>query len=157
MNIPLYILFYRSRGYKFEGGVCEKQDKFLKRMSGIMRLYSSILVSSPPRGNHPHGIEYAWTWLSRVMNIEPEPDITATMIYDLLQVTGHALCKAYRKQFLKLLHILIKEMLPKLNSVASSRGGGASVRLQSLLETSVKNSGNIPVPSGYLQSHFWNS
>ena len=152
-----YLIFFRSRGYKYEGGTFEKQDKFLKRMSGIMRLYSSILVSSPPRGKHPHGIEHAWIWLSRVMNIEPEPDITATMIYDLLQVTGHALCKEYKKQFLKLLHILIKEMLPKLNAVASSGGGGASVRLQSLLETSVKNFGIIPVPDGYLQNNFWMS
>ena len=91
------------------------------------------------------------------MNIDPEPDITATMIYDLLQVTGHALCKEYRKQFLKLLHILIKEMLPKLKSVASSGGGGALLRLQSLLETSVKNYGNIPVPEGFLQNRFWTS
>ena len=150
-------LFFRARGYKFEDGVCEKQDKFLKRMSGIMRLFSSILVSSPPRGAHPHGIEHAWVWLSRAMNIDPEPDITATMIYDLLQVTGHALCKVYGKQFLKLLHILIKEMLPKLDSVASTGGGGALLRLKSLLETSVKNFGSIPIPEGYLQHGFWNS
>ena len=91
------------------------------------------------------------------MNIDPEPDITATMIHDLLQVTGHALCKEYKKQFLKLLHILIKEMLPKLNAVASAGGGGASARLQSLLETSVKHFGTIPVPDGYLQSNFWTS
>ncbi|XP_060554278.1 mRNA export factor GLE1-like [Ruditapes philippinarum] len=147
--------YFKSRGYKYENDVVEKHDKFLKRMSGIMRLYFSIIVSSPPRGNHPHGIEYAWMWLTRVLNIEPEPDITTTMIYDCLQVTGNALCQVYKKQFLKLLHILVKEMLPKLKSVSSDAGSGSLTRLQLLLETSVKHHGSIPPPDGFLEKNFW--
>lgn len=147
--------YFKSRGYKYENGVVEKHDKFLKRMSGIMRLYFSIIVSSPPRGNHPHGIEHAWMWLTRVLNIDPEPDITTTMIYDCLQVTGNALCQVYNKQFLKLLHILVKEMLPKLKSVSSDAGSGALTRLQLLLENSVKHHGSIPTPDGFLEKNFW--
>lgn len=147
--------YFKSRGYKYEGGVVEKHDKFLKRISGIMRLYFSIIVSAPPRGSHPHGIEQAWVWLTRTLNLDPEPDITATMIYDCLQVTGNALCREYKKQFLKLLHILVKEMLPKLKSVSTDAGSGSLTRLQSLLETSVKHHGNIPLPEGFLEHRFW--
>ncbi|KAL4223047.1 Nuclear pore complex nucleoporin component [Mactra antiquata] len=147
--------YFRSRGYKYEGEVVEKHDKFLKRMSGIMRLYFSIMVSSPPRGEHPHGIQYAWTWITRVLNLEPETDITAAMIYDFLQVTGNMLCHTYKKQFLKLLHILVKELLPKLKSVSSEAGSGTLTRLQMLLENSVKHHGEIPVPDGFLKSNFW--
>lgn len=124
-------------------------------MSGFMRLYFSIIVSGMPRGDHPHGIEHAWTWLTRTLNIEPELDITTTMIYDCLQVTGNKLCQVYKKQFLKLLHILVKEMLPKLKNVSSDAGHGSLTRLQLLLETSVKHHGNIPLPNGFLESNFW--
>lgn len=147
-----------ARGYKYDSdGNVEKQDKFLKRMSGIMRLYASLMVSYPPRrqSEHAFGIENAWLWLSRVMNIQPLPDITATMVFDLLEVTGHALYKEYRKQFLKMLHILIREFLPKLKSVASSGGGGPVSRLEALIMASIQRQGQIPPPEGILSPNFW--
>lgn len=77
----------RELGYKYIDGVVEQQDKFLKRMTGLMRLYASLLVATPPRASqHPHGIQHAWMWLTSTMNLDPRPDITATMIYDLLEV-----------------------------------------------------------------------
>lgn len=150
--------FHKARGYKYDGdGNVERQDKFLKRMSGIMRLYASLMVSYPPRrqSEHPFGIENAWIWLSRVMNIQPLPDITATMVFDLLEVTGHALYKEYRKQFLKMLHILIREFLPKLKSVASTGGGGPVSRLEALIKASIQRQGQIPPPEGILSPNFW--
>lgn len=81
---------YRALGYKVEeDGTIEQQDKFLRRMSGVVRFYAAILVTSPPQGAnhpHPHGLEHAWTWLSRSLNLQPNPDITATAIFDMLQV-----------------------------------------------------------------------
>lgn len=156
--IMIIIFSYRARGYKYDSdGNVEKQDKFLKRMSGIMRLYASLMVSYPPRrqSEHPFGIENAWIWLSRVMNIQPLPDVTATMVFDLLEVTGHALYKEYRKQFLKMLHILIREFLPKLKSVASSGGGGPVSRLEALIMASIQRQGQIPPPEGILSPNFW--
>ncbi|XP_062587999.1 mRNA export factor GLE1-like [Saccostrea cucullata] len=152
--------YHKALGYKYDSdGNVEKQDKFLKRMSGIMRLYTSIMVSSPPRqqSTHPFGIEHAWIWLSRVMNIQPLPDVTATMVFDLLEVTGHALFHKYKKQFLKMLHILIREFLPKLKSVASSGGGGPVSRLEALIKASIQRQGQIPPPEGLLPPNFWSS
>ncbi|ESO97958.1 hypothetical protein LOTGIDRAFT_209149 [Lottia gigantea] len=147
--------YHKLLGYKVEDGVIEPQDKFLKRMSGIMRLYASIIVTHPPKGSncqHPHGLEFAWIWLSRVLNTEPQPDITATMIYDMLSVTGHALFEQYRSQFLKLLSFLIKQYIPKIRSVAV--GGGPVSRLQTFVETVIKNSGRIAKPEGILPPNF---
>lgn len=65
--------YYKSLGCKYsEDGTVEKQDKFLKRMSGLMRLYASITVTRQRNGVtkvHPHGLQYAWRWLAAVLNI----------------------------------------------------------------------------------------
>ena len=57
-------------------------------MSGLIRLYAALFVATPPRPQqpHPHDIGHAWLWLSRLLNLEPRPDITATILYDFLQV-----------------------------------------------------------------------
>nr|KAG5694358.1 hypothetical protein BaRGS_002212 [Batillaria attramentaria] len=117
---------HESLGYNVEDGTIEPQDKYLRRMSGIMRLYAAILITAPPQGAnhpHPHGIECAWIWLSRTLNLKPDPDITATAIFDMLQVTGNFLLRAYRVQFVKLLHALCKLFLPKLKEVAAGSEG----------------------------------
>lgn len=124
-------------------------------MSGVIRLYAAILITSPPQKvPHPHGLEYAWIWLSRTLNLHPNPDITATAIYDILQVTGHALLKAYRVQFVKLLYFILKSYLPKLKDVAANSGPVS--RLEIFLETTMKNSGMIALPEGYIPPEFWN-
>ena len=64
--------YYKSLGYKYtEDGTVEKQDKYLTRMTGLMRLYASIIVTKQRRGcntPHPHGIQNAWRWLAITLN-----------------------------------------------------------------------------------------
>ena len=152
-----FLIVFRSRGYKYDEGEIEKQDKYLKRMSGLIRLYFSIIISQPPKGHHPHGLDSAWIWLTRVLNLEPEPDITATMIYDFLQVTGFAFLKLYNKQFIKVLVTICRDIVPKMKAVSTPAGSGVLSRLQILLEKGVKGSGHIPLPEGYLEHSFWYS
>ena len=71
----------------------------------------------------------------------------------LLQVTGHFLLKAYRVQFVKLLYFLFKVFLPKLKEVAA--GSGPVSRLETFLETTMKNNAFIPQPEGYLPPQFF--
>lgn len=65
--------YYNSMGYKYaEDGTIEKHDKYLKRMSGLMRLYASIIITPQRRGvakANPHGLQNAWRWLAAVLNI----------------------------------------------------------------------------------------
>jgi len=79
------------------------------------------------------------------------------MLYDCLQVTGHALMKEYRKQFIKLLWTFCKDIVPKLKDVSSPAGSGSLSRLELLLEKSVKGHGLIPQPEGFLDHSFWRS
>ena len=69
-------------------------------------------------------------------------------------MTGPFLLKVYKVQFVKLLYYLIKVFLPKLKEVAA--GSGPVIRLETFLETTMKNSAVIPQPEGYLPPRFWN-
>ncbi|XP_064618494.1 mRNA export factor GLE1-like [Lineus longissimus] len=150
--------YYKALGYNFTDGQPEQQDKFLKRMSGLMRLYSSILTTDlpakmAPNGN-PHGLNYAWMWITRILNMEPRPDITATLLHDFLQVTGCYLSRTFGRQFHKLLFVLQTEYMQKIRAVTPSGAGGPLVRLENCLEKWIKE-GRIPPPEGVLSSNFW--
>ena len=145
----------------------EEQDKFLRRMSGLMRLYCACLVTTPPpptpggvvrppQGHthfpHPHGLEHGWMWIARTMDQDPHPDATASLIYDLLTSCGMQLLRQYSMQFVKLLYLLYKQYLPKLKDVAVTNA--TLGRLEIFLEAALK-SGRIPQPEGILPATFW--
>ncbi|XP_054013711.1 mRNA export factor GLE1 [Hylaeus anthracinus] len=152
--------YYTSLGYKYnEDGTLEKYDKFLKRMSGLMRLYTSIIITSQRKGinkSNPHGLQYAWRWLAVVLNTEPRTevaDICATLLLDMLEVAGNLLWTAYPNQFPKLLMLLSEKYYPCMQSVGCV-SGGPLVRLQEFLKNSLTN-GSVPPPDGRLPPNFW--
>ncbi|XP_011647918.1 nucleoporin GLE1 isoform X2 [Pogonomyrmex barbatus] len=151
--------YYKSLGCKYsEDGTVEKQDKFLKRMSGLIRLYASITVTKQRKGvtkTHPHGLQHAWRWLAAVLNIEPRADICdlcATLILDMLEVAGNVLWTMYQKQFHKLLILLIEKYYPRMRNVADG-GGGPLVRLEEFLKNALII-GTIRPADGMLPPHF---
>ncbi|CAH3128846.1 unnamed protein product [Pocillopora meandrina] len=151
--------YFASLGYQCSEGEIEEQDKFLKRMTGIVRLYAAVISSLPPQGQsqqHPFGLEKGWTWLARMLNLDPRPDYTATALYEFLAVAGHALMRQYKKQFGKLLNILVLEYVPKIEKVTAKAQSGPVVRLKVFLETCIKDQ-KIPVPDGYLTPNWWRS
>ena len=80
----------RLQGYRVsEKGSVESEDIFLKRMSGVVRLYAAIIQTPPFHSGqpHPHGPEHGWAWLARVLNMPPHPTLTATALYDFLEVS----------------------------------------------------------------------
>ncbi|XP_017886479.1 nucleoporin GLE1 [Ceratina calcarata] len=152
--------YYKSMGYKYsEDGTVEKHDKYLKRMSGLMRLYASIIITHQRKRiakSNPHGLQNAWRWLAAVLNIEPRKEITdlcATLLLDILEVSGNALWTAYPKQFYKLLILLTEEYYPRMQNVGFI-GGGPLVRLEEFLRNSLTK-GSIPPPEGELAQNFW--
>lgn len=147
---------YKALGYVYNDGVIEKQDKFLNRMSGLVRLYAAILISPPQHGSHPHGIEHGWIWLSNIINLHPHSDISATVIYEFLQVAGFALLNAYGRQFQKLLYTICSDYFPKIEKVTSQGQGGPLIRLKTFLEKCIKT-GSIPPPPKRLPTNFWAS
>ncbi|KAM0725192.1 mRNA export factor GLE1 [Formica fusca] len=150
--------YYKSLGCKYsEDGTVEKQDKFLKRMSGLMRLYASITVTRQRKGVtkvHPYGLQHAWRWLAAVFNIEPRADICdlcATLILDMLEVAGNVLWTAYPTQFHKLLMLLSEQYYPRMRNVAD--GGGPLMRLEEFLRNALAT-GTIHPADGMLPPNF---
>ncbi|KAM5146380.1 mRNA export factor GLE1 isoform 2-T2 [Mantella aurantiaca] len=147
--------YQRKLGYNLDGSGIERQDNFLKRMSGMIRLYAAILQMRYPFGtvqaHHPHGLNYGWRWLAQMLNMEPVADITATLLYDFLEVCGNALMKQYQGQFWKLIMLLNEELFPRIKLVTAEGQMGSVVRLRFFLEKILKEK-MIPLPKGY--QHF---
>ncbi|XP_071339931.1 mRNA export factor GLE1 [Trachinotus anak] len=152
--------YQRILGYRVDDSGVEGQDSFLKRMSGMIRLYAAMIQLRWPygskQGSVPHGLNHGWRWLAQMLNMEPLADITATLLFDFLEVCGNALMKQYQSQFWKLILLLKEEYFPRIEAVTSSGQMGSVIRLKQFLETSLQ-SRQISPPKGQLTSTFWRS
>ncbi|XP_031231902.1 nucleoporin GLE1-like [Mastomys coucha] len=168
-SIPVYPAFkegmdlkdyQRMLGYQVTDSKVEQQDSFLKRMSGMIRLYAAIIQLQWPYGNqqeaHPHGLNHGWRWLAQILNMEPLSDVTATLLLDFLEVCGHALMKQYQVQFWKMILLIQEDYLPRIKAITSSGQMGSFIRLKQFLEKCLQHR-EIPVPRGFLTSPFWYS
>lgn len=145
--------YYKCQGYKYTDGVPEKQDKFLKRMTGIMRLYSAIFITKPKRGQNknPHGINEAWRWIASILNLEPRLDVTATMIHVFLETVGFCMQAVYGKMFQKLMRFIRVKYMPMIEKIDS---GGPFTRLSVLFDNYAAKQ-VLEAPGGLLPSGFW--
>uniref|UniRef100_A0A2K5E397 mRNA export factor GLE1 n=1 Tax=Aotus nancymaae TaxID=37293 RepID=A0A2K5E397_AOTNA len=152
--------YQRMLGYQVTDSKMEQQDNFLKRMSGMIRLYAAIIQLRWPYGNrqeiHPHGLNHGWRWLAQILNMEPLSDVTATLLFDFLEVCGNALMKQYQVQFWKMLILLKEDYFPRIEAITSSGQMGSFIRLKQFLEKCLQHK-DIPVPKGFLTSSFWRS
>nr|SVE75156.1 EOG090X0755 [Daphnia dolichocephala] len=148
--------YYKSLGYKYSGGKVEQQPTYLKRMSGVVRLYAAILISVPRRSQpHPHGLEHAWRYLAALVNLPPRNDITATILVEFLTVAGAAMSREYGRQFQKMLHLICTDYFIMIRNVTpKGSGGGPVTRLEEFLHESITK-GGIPPPAGQLPPRFW--
>ncbi|XP_044161845.1 nucleoporin GLE1 [Bufo gargarizans] len=166
-TVPLYPPFkkgtslmdyQRLMGYQVKDSIVEQQDSFLKRMSGMVRLYAAVMQVRWPygtsQGNHPHGLNNGWHWFAQMLNMEPLSDITATLLFDFLEVCGNAMIKQYRDQFWKLLILIKDHYFPKIGKITTGTEMGSASRLKHFLEEAVRRK-DIPLPKGYLQPSFW--
>ncbi|XP_060697129.1 mRNA export factor GLE1 [Hemiscyllium ocellatum] len=152
--------YQRLLGYRVLDNGVEQQDNFLKRMSGMIRLYAAIILLRWPYGSkqaeHPHGLNHAWHWLAQMLNMEPLADITATLLYDFLEVCGNALMKKYQNQFWKMIILIKNDYFPRIEAVTGTGQVGAVIRLRQFLEKCLKQK-DFPPPKGYLHPAFWKS
>ncbi|XP_058158294.1 mRNA export factor GLE1 isoform X1 [Dasypus novemcinctus] len=149
-SIPFYPAFkegmaledyQRMLGYQVKDSKVEQQDNFLKRMSGMIRLYAAIIQLRWPYGNrqevHPHGLNHGWRWLAQILNMEPLSDVTATLLFDFLEVCGNALMKQYQVQFWKIILFIKEDYFPRIEAITSSGQMGSFIRLKQFLELSM--------------------
>ncbi|XP_035197759.1 nucleoporin GLE1 [Oxyura jamaicensis] len=152
--------YQRMLGYQFKDSKMEEQDHFLKRISGMIRLYAAIIQLRWPYGNrqgtHPHGLSYGWRWLAQMLNMEPLENVTATVLFGFLEVCGNALMKEYQFQFWKMILLIREDYFPRIEAVTSSGQMGSLMRFKQFLEECLQKK-EIPLPKGFLQSSFWRS
>ncbi|KAK2502781.1 hypothetical protein MC885_009417 [Smutsia gigantea] len=152
--------YQRMLGYQVEDSKVEQQGTFLKRMSGMIRLYAAIIQLRWPYESqqeaHPHGLHHGWRWLAQILNMEPLPEVTATLLFAFLEVCGNALMKEYQVQFWKMILLLKEDYFPRIEAVTSSGQMGSFRRLQQFLEKCLQSK-EIPVPQGFLPPSFWRS
>ncbi|KAM9822282.1 mRNA export factor GLE1 [Syngnathus typhle] len=152
--------YQRILGYRVDDSGVEGHDSFLKRMSGMIRLYAAIIQQRWPfdsKNEMPtHGLNHGWRWLAQMLNMEPIADITATLLFDFLEVCGHALLKSYQGQFWKVIFLLKEQYLPWIEAVTGSGQMGSVSRLRLFLEKLLQE-GHISPPKGQLTSMFWRS
>ncbi|XP_056680192.1 mRNA export factor GLE1-like [Monodelphis domestica] len=166
-SVPFYPAFQEGMaseeyqkllGYQVKDSKVEQQDSFLKRMSGMIRLYAAIIQLRWPyaerQGAHPHGLNHGWRWLAQLLNMEPLADVTATLLFDFLEVCGNALMKQYQLQFWKMMLLIKEEYFPRIEAITSSGQMGSLIRLKRFLENCLQH-GEIPVPKGSLPPSFW--
>ena len=146
--------FFVSLGYKYEKEVMEPQDKYLKRMTGLACLYSALAVVAKPQGAgtiHPMGPCSIWKYLAVLINTPPLPDVTATILFVVLETTGNLMLAKYNEQFLKLIAVIKANFLPVLESVKTD--GGPTSRLELLLNKTLSQR-QVEKPRGILPPGF---
>ncbi|XP_064245513.1 mRNA export factor GLE1-like [Passer domesticus] len=150
--------YHRMLGYEVHDSEVEEQDHFLKRMSGMIRLYAALIQLRWPHANqqgaHPHGLSYGWRWLAQMLNLEPLADLTAMLLLDFLQVCGNALMKQYGIQFWKTMLFIQKSYIPRIEAVTSSGQMGCLSRLKTFVQRCLQAQ-EMPLPKGILTPSFW--
>jgi len=141
---------HKSFGYKFDSlGNVESDAKYLQRMTGIIRLYASLIVTSSKCDQPVIGLSQAWIFVAGTLNQNPVADITATILVEFLKIVGFAMHQGYGNQFIKLLQYINTHFVKKIILVTPEGNGGPITRLNSFLSRSLCT-GSIEEPKGIL-------
>lgn len=147
--------YQKALGYQVSAeGKVETPDSYLKRQSGLMRLYGAVMISKARKADqnlpHPFCVENAWSWICHMIKLETLPDICSTLLLEILEVTGSQLLKIYGKQFGNVLIYIRDFYYPKLKLDEH----GPISRLELLLSEIFKDH-RIKSPEGFLSDNFW--
>ena len=120
----------------------ETTDNFCRRIQGFMLFYAAYTQCDNPR--HPHGINHAWAWVSRLVNRVPPNRFSATALESFVKHAGFALWSAYGAQFGKILDVVDREFLPTLEA----KDDADSRPVVSRMRTYLNERGFLRAPEG---------
>lgn len=145
--------YYKSLGYNYTNGIVEKQEKYVKRMTGIIRLFAAIIVTETRSGN-ALSISQAWMIIAATVNLIPQLDVTAILLHEMLIITGYNLKQVYGRQFIKMLQYIDKNYMKKIEEVTPIGCGGPVQRLKTFISKIIQM-GYIDKPKGIISNRFW--
>lgn len=146
--------YLKTIGYRLTDNELEKPDMYLKRQTGIARLYSAVIITPGRKADGPehcYGLEEGWRWLAHMVHVKPLPDVSATLIMEVLQTLGFEMLRTYGKQFVKLLCYIQNTYMPQLSAHDE---GGPKTRLEMILAKFLRER-QIPQAVGLLPPGFW--
>jgi len=147
--------YLKTIGYRLtDKNELEKPDIYLKRQTGLARLYAAVIISQGRKAAGPDEcfeLNEGWLWLAHMVHVKPLPDISATLIMEILQTLGFELWRTYGKQFVKLLVYIQNIYMPQL---AAYDEGGPKTRLEMLLAKFLRER-QIAQAVGVLPPGFW--
>ena len=133
-------IYFRYMGYKVTNGKIEDDIHYFKRMSGVLHLYFTLLMSLTNRNSSTDGAKRAWNWLADTLNMTPRPEITAEMLTVFFKCCGYQMQRIYGGQFVKLVKICIDDFMQLIKSIPNEKQSAASVgRLQSIFDQFLKS------------------
>lgn len=122
-------------GYKTTGGKIEDEVHYFKRMSGVLHLYFTLLISTNNSMQSSLGLRSAWQWISDILNLTPRPNITAEMLAIFFKCCGYKMKMYYGRQFDKLVNVCMGDFLELIKTIPQEKQTGAAIgRLESTLE-----------------------
>lgn len=145
--------YYKSLRYNYTNGVVEKQDKYVKRMTGIVRLFAAIIVTES-KGGKALGIGQAWMLIAATVHLVPQLDVTAILLYETLMITGYSLKQTYGRQFIKMLEYINTNYMKKIDEITPVGCGGPVQRLKTFINKVIEV-GYIEKPKGIIPHNFW--
>lgn len=150
--------YYKSLGYQYIDDQVEKQDLFLKRMTAMVQMYAAITVSSVRSAGkqpHPHNLQFSWRWIAAMLNLEPQADVSATVIYSYLKIAGNKMAAVYKKQFFKLIQFIQSHYLKRIKQVTPEDQSQQSIAILEELLNKIIKTKHVPPPEGQLPANFW--
>lgn len=134
--------YLESLGYKVINGKIEDEIQFYKRMTGVLHLYFTLLMTTPNLREKPqvtqlhfsNGFMKAWQWLTDVLNMTPRPDASAEMLAIYFKCCGHQMSLVYGRQFMKLVSVCFGDFFQLIKSIPKQSGASVG-RLENLIES----------------------
>ncbi|QQP50594.1 Uncharacterized protein FKW44_011643, partial [Caligus rogercresseyi] len=131
-----------------------RQGKFIKHMSGVIRLYAAYAIAELPQSHSNrsifHGIGNLWRLSASTLNLSPVNEITAIVLCEVVEIGGNALLESYKNQFKALLDIMHRLYIQRIKAVTQEGCHGSLSRLEDLFDKFKKNQ-SIPRAEGALQ------
>ncbi|CAL8104097.1 unnamed protein product [Orchesella dallaii] len=133
--------YAKKLGHDLSGAENAIQQTFLERIKGYCTLYALMVLQFNGDGAFDIGdateffsLGGAWQIISRTMKLEPQIDVTATVIHTILEILDDRLYLVYKAQFGKLMRLLILTYLPRIKNITPPARSGSLSRLQIYLE-----------------------
>lgn len=128
----------------------ESFEKYCARVTISVALYAATLQSTPWNSEaEPPEISVVtlWSWFAAVVN-EPPHLLTAPILLAALEVAGFELLRVFKRQFHKILVVILKDVCPRLSQDTKTGSAAAAARLGNFVQAYFDHGCTLNEPEG---------